>query len=349
MTFNNILLFIIIVFILYLLLSTIICKYNSIQEGLFDTKNSEIRAVSYNSTSSGISNYNGEVYLPLKEYIIKSSYNSAISGKYVSKDMVKYVLSRGCRLLDFEVLMINDIPYVTYTTDNTYKTYDTENKILLDDILSAASTFGFSYPSPNSKDPLFINIRLKCNEDDLSTALTAVSKSVDFALSGKLYDKKITNRTTMNDINNRVVLMFDNSIHRNYQNQIMCDPMEICYDLSKQINLQNGSLLSKYSTMDLDEKDVQIDSNDNVTLRNMSIAVPEYYNENGKIGSLFASTFVNHISFIKSIQDYGIQMLCYRYYMRDSNLQECEDFFKHFKSAFIPFNIALPYINRLQE
>ena len=349
MPFINVLLLLIIVFILYLSLSSLYCNYISVKEGLFDTKNSEVRSVSYTSESSGITHYNGETFLPLKEYIVKSSYNSAISGKYVSKDMVKYVLSRGCRALDFEVLMIDGIPYVTYTTDNTYKTYDTENKVLLDDILMTASTFGFSHPSPNSKDPLFIHIRLKCNDDELSDALTAVSKSVDYALSSKLYDEKITNKTTLKDIMNKIVLIFDNSSHHNYQNKIQCDPMEVCYDLSKQINLETSSLLSKYSIMDLEEKDVQIDSDDYVSLRKISLAVPEYYNNNGKIGGLFTNDFVNHISLIKSIQYHGIQMLFFRYYNRDSNLNECEKFFKEFKSAIIPFNIAIPFIKRLQE
>ena len=213
----------------------------------------------------------------------------------------------------------------------------------------AASAFGFSHPSPNSKDPLFIHIRLKCNDEDLSDALTAISKSVDYALSSKLYDEKITDKTTLDDIMNRVVLIFDNSTHRNYQNKIQCDPMEMCYDLSKQVNLHTGSLLSKYSIMDLEEKDVQIDSNDYVSLRKISLAVPEYYNNNGKIGGLFTNDFVSHIPLIKSIQDHGIHMLFYRYYIRDSQLKESENFFKEFKSAIIPFNIAIPYIKRIQE
>jgi hypothetical protein len=246
------------------------------------------------------------------------------------------------------VLLINDIPYVTYTTDNTYKTYDTENKVLLDDILMTSSTFGFSHPSPNAKDPLFINIRLKSNDEDLSSALTAISKSVDYALSDKLYDKKITNKTTLSDVMNKVVLIFDNSIHNNYESKIECDPMEICYDLSKQVNLQTGTLLSKYSIMDLDENDVQIDSDDYVSLRKISMAVPEYYNKSGKVGGLFTNNYVNHISLVKSIQDYGIHMLSYRYYVPDSHFNESEKFFKEFKSAIVPFNIAIPYIKRIQ-
>ena len=44
--------------------------------------------------------------LPIKDYCIKSAYNAATSGKKVNKNMVKFALSRGCRLLDFEVFLI---------------------------------------------------------------------------------------------------------------------------------------------------------------------------------------------------------------------------------------------------
>ena len=39
---------------------------------------------------SGISS-SRNLNLPLREYCIKSSYNTALSGKYLSTDMIKYV------------------------------------------------------------------------------------------------------------------------------------------------------------------------------------------------------------------------------------------------------------------
>ena len=41
--------------------------------------------------------------LPVKEFIIKSAFNAACTGNYMNTDMIKYVLSRGCRLLDFQL------------------------------------------------------------------------------------------------------------------------------------------------------------------------------------------------------------------------------------------------------
>ena len=52
-----------------------------------------------------IENFKGNTNLPIQNYIVKSSYNSSIDHQnYVSKDAIKYVLGRGCRFLDFEIL-----------------------------------------------------------------------------------------------------------------------------------------------------------------------------------------------------------------------------------------------------
>ena len=41
--------------------------------------------------------------LPLREFIVKSSYNSAISGTFANQEMIRFLLQRGVRLLDFEI------------------------------------------------------------------------------------------------------------------------------------------------------------------------------------------------------------------------------------------------------
>ena len=43
--------------------------------------------------------------LPIKDYCIKSSFNSATTGKHVHENMIKYVLMSGCRFLDFEIFL----------------------------------------------------------------------------------------------------------------------------------------------------------------------------------------------------------------------------------------------------
>ena len=74
-------------------------------EGFAGTPKSELSSLDNTDLPISISsikkNITGET---LKEYVIKGSYNTAITGKYVNLDMVRYVLSRGCRFVDYEVL-----------------------------------------------------------------------------------------------------------------------------------------------------------------------------------------------------------------------------------------------------
>ena len=53
-----------------------------------------------------IKNMNKTKNLKLKDYCIKSSYNTAVSGNYVSTDTISYIISRGVRYIDFEIFYI---------------------------------------------------------------------------------------------------------------------------------------------------------------------------------------------------------------------------------------------------
>ena len=98
---------------------------------VFSSVAGELSSVS-NKGQVSISNSN-ESYLlqPLKQFCIKGSYNSAVTGNYVNLDMIKYVLSRGCRYLDFEVFMIDSSLNVSYTTDPKNNSLDTDNTLSL--------------------------------------------------------------------------------------------------------------------------------------------------------------------------------------------------------------------------
>ena len=60
-------------------------------------KEFEKLASKYNNFSNVQSIQDKFTNMPLHEYCIKSSYNSASSGNYMSTDMIQHVLKRGCR------------------------------------------------------------------------------------------------------------------------------------------------------------------------------------------------------------------------------------------------------------
>ncbi len=175
---------------------------------LSNSAESELKYITDTSTTAGITRLQGVNKtldsLPIKEFCIKSSYGSATTGKYVHLDMVKHVLSRGCRLLDFDVFYAKDgdnfVPKVGFSSDVNNYFIESKNSLLLDDVFSTIAAHAFSQTSPNRTDPLFINIRIKSND---SAIYSTVAKSIDAKLKSILYSGKVSRDTPFKDLMNK--------------------------------------------------------------------------------------------------------------------------------------------------
>ena len=156
--------------------------------------------------------------IPLSQYAIKGSYNSAVSGNYVSTDAIKYAIKRGCRFLDFQVFVgpfRSTTPTAFVTSiyfDNTGIVSQSLNGILLDNVLSACISNAFSASvAPNFGDPLFINLRLVTN----TPSPLPIINSIKYALLPKLYVDdngnaiNVTKDTYMGDIMGKIILSID--------------------------------------------------------------------------------------------------------------------------------------------
>jgi hypothetical protein len=103
--------------------------------------------------------------LPICQYTVKSSYNSACSGSSgnISNEMLKYVLSRGCRFIDLEIANVSGVPYVVSPNYNSVVSIDTTKIVPLSNILQTAVTYGITNSpgsAPNYSDPLFVHMRI---------------------------------------------------------------------------------------------------------------------------------------------------------------------------------------------
>ena len=352
MEYYKIIILIITTLILLYVLNDLYLKYISTYETfVMNTPSGEYKDVKYNS-NHGITNFGGDIMMPINQYIVKSSYNSAISGKFVSIDMLRFVISRGCRFLDFEVVFLDDKPYVALTTDPEYTLLDTNNKILLSDVLSAVNSFAFSNPAPCQKDPIFIQLRVKSDDERV---YTEIAKSIDVSLSHRLYKRELNPSTTFNDVMGKAVIIFDNDIHPKYKELSECkNPnSDTCYDLTKYVNLtSNSSMSTKRKYLEFLEtkkgKILTVMEDDTVDVDTLTIAVPEYFSAEID-DNVFTSSDVAHPNIYTYTDNYNVQMLCYRYYMRDEQLDICENFFSQHKSAFIPYYIAMAFIKRIQQ
>lgn len=281
--------------------------------------------------------------LPLKEYCIKTSYNSATTGKSVNKNMVKFILSRGCRCLDFEVFytkkLNNYMPVVAESSDPDFKLFDTDNSISLESVFSTIVTNAFSNTSPNKKDPLFIHLRIKTKD---TNCYAEVAKLIDSILKPKLFEGQVTRETKLSDLMGSVIIVIDKTIHRDYKEYAKCNASDVnCYDLSNYIHAESGSQV--INLLDLTKVESQAfnpplikDDNVSTTVVTSKLVLPQ---ENVKNNPVMKNMILNH----------GIQMVGYKYSIADENLVDCETFFNDNKGGIVPLGAAIPYFDRIQK
>ena len=304
---------------------------------VFPTADSELKAMSITDPGPGIVNFDKtKSNLPLKEYIIKASYNTPFSGSYVSLDTIKYILSRGCRFIDLEVYLINDAVYVAQSLEPDNITIDSKNQLLLDDVLGCIVINAFTSPAPNPLDPLFVQLRMKTDDPNI---YKYSAMSVDKNFANKLY-KDSTGSHTVNplkvklgDLMGKIVLVIDETVAPKYNTFPECGKSKdssTCYNLDNYVGMVAGSQYIRTSTYtDLTDQSTK----------------PLVINDNGKTSLVEIERIVtpNLVSNVVNpnpntfIKKYGAQITCYPFYLKDSNLTNYEMLFSENKSAFVTF------------
>lgn len=315
---------------------------------LTNSADSELQSIIDNSTTAGISRIQGVSKpgsgMQLKEYCIKASHGSATTGKYVHVDMVKHVLSRGCRLLDFDVFYVNEnnlfLPKVGFSTDSNHHFVESKNTVILDDVFGAIVSNAFSQVSPNRTDPLFINLRIKSND---SAVYSAVAKSIHAKLNSVLYPDKVTKDTLFKDLMGKIVIVVDKTVQRDYKSFAKCDNEDkSCYDLDNYINMESGSEdLNLYHYTDLLEQAASPslikDDNTRTTVKTITMAIPD-------VVSSPANPRIDEF-----ITKYACQIVACRFHLLDDNLQRYEMMFDNNSAGCVPLAVALAYTVRLRD
>lgn len=177
--------------------------------------------------------------LPLREFIVKSSYNSAIQGGVASKDAIKHVLSRGCRVLDFELYSRanknsnNTIVYVSQSDDPEYKNVKTDLTLPFADAMNVVAQNAFSTNIPCRTDPLFIHLRIKNNSTE---SYAYIAKALLSVFDNKLVKGEVMSTTLLSDVKEKVVLILDYTSSPNYKEIADSE------NLSSLINMYSGTV-----------------------------------------------------------------------------------------------------------
>jgi hypothetical protein len=301
----------------------------TVEQEIIDAKDDD-NPVKINSVNDAYSD------IPVLQCLIKGSYNTAITKNFVSLDMIQYVLSRGCRFIDFEVFYLDEKPMVSYSNDPNFAIIETDNRILLDNVLSHAVTNGFNSPAPNKNDPLFIQLRIKSNEEKI---YNEVAKSINNTLINRLYKGEITKTTKISDIKGKVVLVVDRTINYKYKDFTNCNNPndKTCYDLKKQTNIESGSEFLR--------------TTDSGTILSKRIKPPVINNNNltTDVDYLQIVTFDSNKNDsnknpIPLIKDYGCQIMLYQFYNKNENLQLYEHIFNDNLYGIVPLSVVLIYL-----
>lgn len=116
---------------------------------------------------SSINPYDAEKSYNLGDYYIMSSYNSCCNGNfkdgYVSLNALSDVITRGARVLDFEIYNIDNNPVVACSNSNDFNFKGSYNSIPFGQVIELISKRAFSSSAPNQNDPLIIHLRIKTN------------------------------------------------------------------------------------------------------------------------------------------------------------------------------------------
>lgn len=271
--------------------------------------------------------------MPLREFCVKSSFNTACSGTFMNTQAIQYVLSRGCRFIDFEVYLVNNILCVGVSSNplTGSQNITSTNTITLDAALREIIVSGFSAPAPNPNDPLFVRIRLQSKNIDKRTSgiFKTTAMVIANTLINRLYTETVTSSTPLINIMGKIVLVWDKISSPDYKSET---------SLTSLISMESGG-------------DSMINNSYNTTL-SLSILPPRVHDDEmtsdvkiiRNISPDNNDSDASNPNNIKMIGEYGAQYVCNRFYIKDANLISYEEFFRHSRYAFVPFNIAIPYV-----
>jgi hypothetical protein len=281
--------------------------------------------------------------LPLKELCIKASYNSAYNGYDISgNNMIEYVLSRGCRFLDFELYYYPntsststiDKVVVNYTSDPTFTTFTnaTPNNVTFNSVMTYITT---NYSSgvfiPNSSDPLFIHLRIKSD----NTAIYGIIADILDDSTNVLKDTQINGDTTLNEIYGKIVILMDRSIR---PDDVIGNSLPTYISAFTGMSSWEIDTYSEIKNQKTTPPKITNNDTNKTNVTNLRIALPD-----------IDPNSANPTSPFNFIEKHGIQTIACRFYKHDIFLDLYEDLFAEHQSAFVPLAKAIKYIKRKNE
>lgn len=280
--------------------------------------------------------------LTLQNYCIKSSLNSAYNGTIYKIDcdpktpnnILKTVLQRGVRFLDFEIYSVGNEPIVGYSS--SYEATNTNNEASnapSDDFINLNNVCKsiISFKPVQITDPLFIQLRIKTQKTEL---YSKIANYINQNFQGALYSGKINENTLLSELNSKIIIVIDiQKTNSSYSSAPV--------DFKSLVNLETGTSLNVITTTDLlKSKSKRININtDGVTITT---------NESSPIWTLsYPDIMATSNPDIKSLMNQQCpNIIQCRFDLDDSNLALYEKIFTN--QAFVPLGSAFQIASKWQ-
>jgi len=273
--------------------------------------------------------------LPLKEYAIMSSWNSATNESLnVSLDALDKVLVRGYRFIDLEIYSIDNKPNVSFSTQKSYDSMESP-PLLFQDVCRRIILTGFT--TNNGQDPLFLHLRIKTVSPIIFEKLADI---IVHECNSRLYTGKVTKNTILSELKGKLVIIVDQNYYpqsETYQCIGSCKN-----DFTTIINMYSGTpeleSMSFVRKLEQPSKPLQRIGNGLTNVDKLGMVIHD-------MGSLNVDS--NGPEFYPLIKNYSIQIFPQKVYFRDENLNVYEDFFvNNGHRAFVPMSIAFSFLNK---
>lgn len=331
--------------------------------------------------------YTNSANLPLREYCVKASFNSAYDGTDVSIDTLTQRIKDGYRFIDLNVFSASGDVYVGFSPDNAPKTIS--SKLLLSDALktindtafSSATVFDASLSNVGSY-PIFVHIRVYRPPGSNIDIIANVAKVITGGKSnppsyttnylrksdenGKLTPVQIDGCTVLSSIMGNVIFSMDilNILEIyapiNYQSASTIPP-ETVESLQTFVNILSGgstfpafyrytddSLIYRTNTLGVGNAAIKGSLQTNVKHMYISFPHPDDVSTSTTPKNQNASGVVQ--PGVKTfIYDRSIQFTPLRVYLADTNLNAYINMFDTIGTPFASMFYVYRYLNTISE
>jgi hypothetical protein len=289
-------------------------RYPSVMKNMLDEN--------YKPEISSINKTDMKYNYKLRDYYVKSSYNSCCAGDfkndYVTLKALRHVVGQGARFLDFSIYNIDNKPVIAASSQDSIFYKETYNSLDFDDVIKTINSIAFSNSiAPNAHDPLFLHFKIYSQQ---KTTYDKMAQSINKHLGnrllsheyGKEYNGHSIGNLNLSSLMGNVIIITDKNNPDILEKSELYNYVNICTSTPL---LQ---ILNNYNVLYAPNYNEIISFNK----KKMTISVPDL------------SSLASNIS--ASIhQKYGIQFICINFQTDDNNLKYYENLFNKAGSAFI--------------